>query len=131
MTLSDRHVYVSHAVSETTHAEVLLEQSKDLLRSLMNSIQSLRQEVECWHDMLKTSLDLDPELMEQKPYVSKLESLIRECHKVERTLVEQLRTASGAEDAGFDAEAARVQLMGRLARLQEHEDQTKLPDDAG
>ncbi len=122
MTHSKRSAVVAEGRIDFDRADALLAQTMDLLRSLLRSIQQLRQEVECWHEMLSDSLDLDPELMAQRPPVGKLESLIRECQKVEKTLVEQLRDARATDNdsgIGFDASAARAELMERLDRLQD------------
>ncbi|MFS4580038.1 recombinase [Phaeobacter sp. C3_T13_0] len=83
----------------------------DLLFSLHNSIERLRQEAE---QMLER-LSADEDGAGAGPRIAKLESLIRDSQKVEKTLVEQSEQHKSA--AGLDTEAARIEIEDRLARL--------------
>lgn len=97
--------------TEPTHQT---QNTQDLFRSLSRSIQRLRQEAEDLQQQLAVSGE--EALNGPLPRIAKLEGLIRDCQKVEKTLVEH--TPQGLEDQqGRDLAAARAEVSSRLDRL--------------
>ena len=88
--------------------------TQDLFQSLQRSILRLRQEAEdlqerlaaCGEEALNAAL----------PRIAKLEGLIRDCQKVEKTLVEQ-NPQETCDQQGLDLAAARAEISSRLDRL--------------
>ncbi|KXF90524.1 recombinase [Phaeobacter sp. HS012] len=104
------HHYEAPTMSTYT-PENRLAKTADLLFSLHSSIERLRQEAE---QMLER-LACDEDEGGSTPRIAKLESLIRDSQKVEKTLVEQSEQHQAA--AGLDIKAARDEIENRLARL--------------
>jgi len=97
--------------------------TSDLLRSLQTSILRLRQKAEQLRERLE---DLGPDALDEgeQRQVAKLDGLIRDCQKVEKTLAEQTQGAE-AQDSGLDLDAARDEISRRLARLRAASDGTE------
>ncbi|WP_333693786.1 recombinase [Phaeobacter italicus] len=89
-----------------------LAKTSGLLMSLHDSIERLRQEAEAM--LYRLQCDSDEEAL-STPRIAKLESLIRDSQKVEKTLVEQSHDHQAA--AGLDLDAARNEIESRLSRL--------------
>ncbi len=94
-----------HSKSQTT---------QDLFQSLQRSIQRLRQEAEELQQRLAD--DGAKALNSALPRIAKLEGLIRDCQKVEKTLVEQYPQET-CDQQGLDLAAARAEISCRLDRL--------------
>lgn len=92
----------------------VVQRTRDLLQSLQQSILRLRQEAE----ELRAQLACDgaEALAGTLPRIAKLEGLIRDCQKVEKTLVEQ-NDHSACDQSGLDLAAARIEISCRLDRL--------------
>lgn len=87
---------------------------QDLFQSLQRSILRLRHEAEELQQRLAASGE--EALSAALPRIAKLEGLIRDCQKVEKTLVEH--TPEGrADQLGLDLVAARAEISSRLDRL--------------
>ncbi len=99
--------------------ETLIGKTADLLRSLHDSILSLRNEAETLREQLRAEDAVNPETAGVKPQINKLETLIRDCQKVEKTLVEQsaLITDASTQTPTYDFDAVRAEIDSRLARL--------------
>ncbi len=99
--------------------ETLIGKTADLLRSLHDSILSLRNEAEALREQLRAEDAVNPETGGAKPQINKLETLIRDCQKVEKTLVEQsaLITDASTQTPTYDFDAVRAEIDSRLARL--------------
>lgn len=89
--------------------------TSDLLRSLKASILRLRQKAEELREQLER---LGPDALEEgeQRQVAKLDSLIRDCQKVEKTLAEQTQGTNGT-DNGINLDEARAEVTRRLSRL--------------
>lgn len=89
--------------------------SRDLLRSLHDTIRRLRNQAEqLRHDLEKHGIEaLD---QGERQQIAKLDSLVRDCQKVEKTLAEQTQSAA-PEDSGLDLDTARAEISRRLDRL--------------
>ncbi|WP_293575253.1 recombinase [Phaeobacter sp.] len=96
-------------------------QTADLLTSLHNSIERLRIGAE---DMLLRLQADDDSDGSTAPRIARLESLIRDSQKVEKTLVEQCQHQQPAD--GLDLIAARHEIESRLARLAASQPTTEL-----
>ncbi len=94
-----------HSKSQTT---------QDLFQSLQRSIQRLRQEAEELQQRLAD--DGAKALNSALPRIAKLEGLIRDCQKVEKTLAEQ-NTQGATDQLGLDLAEARAEISRRLDRL--------------
>lgn len=88
-----------------------VQRTRDLLRSLQGSILRLRHEAETLQ--LRLAAEEDVALAANLPKITKLEGLIRDCQKVEKTLVEQ----TDPDTSGLDLDAARAEIRSRLDRL--------------
>ncbi|MEP5212664.1 recombinase [Sulfitobacter pontiacus] len=99
--------------------ETLIGKTADLLRSLHDSILTLRNEAEALREQLRAENTVNPETGGVKPQINKLETLIRDCQKVEKTLVEQsaLITDASTQTPTYDFDAVRAEIDSRLARL--------------
>ncbi|MBT8152548.1 recombinase [Epibacterium ulvae] len=99
--------------------ETLIGKTADLLRSLHDSILTLRNEAEALREQLRAEDAINPDTGGVKPQINKLETLIRDCQKVEKTLVDQsaLITDASTQTPAYDFEAVRVEINSRLARL--------------
>lgn len=86
----------------------------DLLLSLQRSILRLRHEAEELQQRL--AAEGDAALTASLPRLAKLESLIRDCQKVEKTLVEN-STQGASDQSGIDLATARIEISSRLDRL--------------
>ncbi|WP_235899698.1 hypothetical protein [Tritonibacter aquimaris] len=109
--------------------ETLVGKTADLLRSLHDSILALRNEAETLRAELAAQHDINPETAGVKPQINKLETLIRDCQKVEKTLVDQnnlIRT--DAPTAAYDFESVRAEIHSRLARLRATDPGSALPE---
>lgn len=91
-----------------------VQRTRDLLRSLQGSILRLRHEAETLQ--LRLAAEEDVALAANLPKITKLEGLIRDCQKVEKTLVEQTDPDT-SEHSGLDLDAARAEIRSRLDRL--------------
>lgn len=88
--------------------------TQDLFQSLQRSILRLRQEAEDLQERLASSEE--EALNAALPRIAKLEGLIRDCQKVEKTLVEQ-NPQETCDQQGLDLAAARAEISCRLDRL--------------
>lgn len=95
-----------------------VEATRDLLRSMQQSILRLRQELE--HLRLRLAQEAGESLSPPLPQITKLEGLIRDCQKVEKVLVEQNKPIHSESE--LDLEAARVEICSRLERLRHARD---------
>lgn len=96
-----------------TELDPQVEATRDLLRSMQQSILRLRQEVE--HLRLRLAEEQGETLAAPVPQITKVEGLIRDCQKVEKFLVEQNKLSD--TNSGLDLEAARAEICSRLDRL--------------
>ena len=85
----------------------------DLLASLQESINRLRREAEALRAGLEDGAE--GETTGANRQFAGLNSLIRDCQKVETCLVEYSNTHGGGE--GLDLDAARAEIRCRMARL--------------
>jgi len=94
-----------------------IEKTADLLRSLQDSIQRLRNEAEALREQLEAEQEVGGDI--SKPQLAKLEGLIRDCQKVEKTLVAQSSQFTSLAETGpsLDLDALRTDLRCRLATL--------------
>jgi len=94
-----------------------IEKTADLLRSLQDSIQRLRNTAEALREQLEAEQEFGGEI--STPQLTKLEGLIRDCQKVEKTLVAQSSQFASLADTGpsLDLDALRADLRCRLATL--------------
>ncbi len=97
--------------------EERVSQTADLLKSLQNSIQELRQKAED----LKARIEAgeDAELSGPKRQVDDISKLIRSCQNVEERFVERYHKQAGIVRGGYalDLDAARSEIGCRLAKL--------------
>jgi hypothetical protein len=84
---------------------------QDLFLSLQRSIRRLRQEAEDLHQSL--SISGEEALSTALPRMTRLEGLIRDCQKVEKTLVEHT-PQDDKKQLGLDLAAARAEISRRL-----------------
>ncbi|MCD9147682.1 recombinase [Pseudophaeobacter flagellatus] len=97
-----------------TEPEPKAQGTVDLLRSLQRSILRLRHEAEDLQ--LRLADSGEAALSATLPRIAKLEGLIRDCQKVEKTLAEQ--NDQGTHDPyAIDLAAARIEISRRLDRL--------------
>ena len=109
--------------------ETLIGKTADLLRSLHDSILALRNEAETLRAELSAEHDINPETAGVKPQINKLETLIRDCQKVEKTLVDQSSLIRSTPDtAPYDFDAVRAEIHSRLARLRATQPGSALPE---
>ena len=110
--------------------ETLIGKTADLLRSLHDSILLLRNEAETLRAELRAEHAVNPETAGVKPQINKLETLIRDCQKVEKTLVDQSTLISDAHNSAptYDFEAVRAEIHSRLARLRATSPGSALPE---
>lgn len=110
--------------------ETLIGKTADLLRSLHDSIFALRNEAEALRLQLRDEDALNPETAGVKPQINKLETLIRDCQKVEKTLVDQstLITDASTSTPAYDFEAVRAEIHSRLDRLRATSPGSALPE---
>ncbi|NRB19447.1 MAG: recombinase [Rhodobacteraceae bacterium] len=94
-----------------------IEKTADLLRSLQDSILRLRHEAEALREQLEADQEVGGDI--SKPQLAKLEGLIRDCQKVEKTLVAQSSQFTSLAETGpcLDLDALRADLRRRLATL--------------
>jgi len=94
-----------------------IEKTADLLRSLQDSIMRLRNTAEALREQLEAEQEIGGEI--STPQLTKLEGLIRDCQKVEKTLVAQSSQFASLADTGpsLDLDALRADLRCRLATL--------------
>ncbi|WP_083100645.1 hypothetical protein [Pseudophaeobacter leonis] len=97
-----------------TEPDPQVQSTGDLLLSLQRSILRLRHEAEELQQRL--AAEGDEALTAALPRLAKLESLIRDCQKVEKTLVEN-STQGAPDQSGIDLATARVEIISRLDRL--------------
>lgn len=96
-----------------TELDPQVETTRDLLRSMQQSILRLRQEVEQLR--LRLAEEQGETLTGPLPQITKIEGLIRDCQKVEKFLVEQNKLSDA--NTGLDLDAARAEICSRLDRL--------------
>ncbi|WP_240931847.1 recombinase [Parasedimentitalea denitrificans] len=94
-----------------------IEKTADLLRSLQDSIQRLRNVAEALREQLEADQEVGGDI--SKPQIAKLEGLIRDCQKVEKTLVAQSSQFASLAETGpsLDLDQLRGDLRCRLATL--------------
>ncbi|KAE9631862.1 hypothetical protein GP644_04735 [Parasedimentitalea maritima] len=94
-----------------------IEKTADLLRSLQESIMRLRNEAEALREQLEAEQEMGGDI--SKPQLAKLEGLIRDCQKVEKTLVAQSSQFASLTEIGpaLDLDSLRSDLRCRLASL--------------
>jgi len=94
-----------------------IEKTADLLRSLQDSIMRLRNTAEALREQLEAEQEIGGEI--STPQLTKLEGLIRDCQKVEKTLVAQSSQFASLADTGpsLDLDTLRADLRCRLATL--------------
>ncbi len=95
----------------------LIATSCDLLHSLHDSLRRARKASETYLAQCEAELDINPDTTALKPQIAKLDGLIRDIQKVEKTLVEREQTAGTAGMVAFDLSAARDEIERRLAGL--------------
>ncbi len=106
--------------AETT--DELIAISSDLLRSLHDSLRRARKASEDYLAQFEAEAELNPDTTHLKPQIAKLDGLIRDIQKVEKTLVardlaERDATLGAAGMVGLDFRAARDEILRRLADL--------------
>ena len=89
----------------------------DLLRSLQDSIHRLRNEAENLREQLEA--EDAGEVAGAKGQISKLDGLIRDCQKVEKTIAEQSTEFANMlkSEHELDFDAARRDVESRLAGI--------------
>ncbi len=94
-----------------------IERTADLLRSLQDSIQRLRNTAEALREQLEAEQEIGGEI--STPHLTKLEGLIRDCQKVEKTLVAQSSQFASLVDTdpSLDLDNLRTDLRCRLSNL--------------
>ena len=102
-----------------------IDKTADLLRSLQESILRLRNEAEALREQLEAEGEVDGAV--SKPQITKLEGLIRDCQKVEKTLVAQSSTLTTLTGHCFDLDAIRADICCRLASLRACCDEQDVP----
>ncbi|UWQ92945.1 hypothetical protein QEZ52_09495 [Aliisedimentitalea scapharcae] len=111
----------------TTPEERILK-TADLLRSLQESINNLRQLAE---DLRRRMMaGEEAELNETSKEMARAETLIRTCQKVEACLVEQHERQAGIVQGGyaFDLDRARLEIGCKLARIRSCCDQGRISE---
>jgi hypothetical protein len=108
--------------------EERVSRTADLLRSVQDSIQQLRQMAEDLKRQLEAGEDVD--LSTGKKQVDELGRLIRSCQTVEERFVEQHHRQAGIVRGGYalDLDRARIEVGCRLARLRTCCDPGSIPD---
>lgn len=107
----------------TAHTpEELIAISSDLLRSLHDSLRRARKASEDYLAQFEAEAEINPDITHLKPQIAKLDGLIRDIQKVEKSLVardlaERDATPGAAGLVGFDLGAARDEIRRRLAGL--------------
>ena len=107
----------------TAHTpEELIAISSDLLRSLHDSLRRARKASEDYLAQFEAEAEINPDTTHLKPQIAKLDGLIRDIQKVEKSLVardlaERDATLGSAGLVGFDLGAARDEILRRLAGL--------------
>ena len=96
--------------------------SSDLLRSLHDSLRRARKASEDYLAQFEAEAEINPDTTNLKPQIAKLDGLIRDIQKVEKTLVakdlaERDATPGAAGLVGVDLGAARDEILRRLAGL--------------
>ncbi|EEW57125.1 hypothetical protein [Tritonibacter mobilis] len=97
--------------------EELIEISSDLLRSLHDSLRRARRISEDYLAQFEAEQDINPDTALLKPQIAKLDGLIRDIQKVEKTLVDRKDAPGAARMVAFDLCAARDEIERRLAGL--------------
>ncbi|KUP91725.1 hypothetical protein [Tritonibacter horizontis] len=97
--------------------EQLIATSSDLLQSLHDSLRRARRASESYLAQFEAELDINPDTTALKPQIAKLDGLIRDIQKVEKTLVEREQTPGAIGMVAFDLGAARDEIERRLAGL--------------
>lgn len=94
-----------------------ISRSAELLQSIHESLQRLRQQAEDLRKQLETGEETD--LADGSKQLAKINSLISSCQKVETNLAEQQNRQVGIVNGGYavDLNAARFEIGCRLARL--------------
>ena len=97
--------------------EERVSRTAELLQSLEDSVRSLRQQAQELCLQMKSGEDAD--LVNGTRQLAGVEGLLRLCHKVETSLVEQHERNAGIVQRGYalDLEQARFEIGCRLARL--------------
>lgn len=97
--------------------EERVSRTADLLRSVQDSIQSLRQMAEDLKSQIQAGEDAD--LISGKKQVDELGKLIRSCQTVEERFVEHHHRQAGIVRGSYalDLDRARFEVGCRLARL--------------
>ncbi|TNJ46717.1 hypothetical protein [Phaeobacter sp. B1627] len=102
----------------TSHtSETLIDISADLLRSLHDSLRRARKASETYLAQFEAEQDINPDTATLKPQIAKLDGLIRDIQKVEKTLVDHEKTSGATGMVAFDLRAARDEIERRLAGL--------------
>ena len=101
----------------TQTPEELIEISSDLLRSLHDSLRRARRISEDYLAQFEAEQDINPDTAQLKPQIAKLDGLIRDIQKVEKTLVDRKDAPGAARMVAFDLCAARDEIERRLVGL--------------
>ncbi|GAB5431659.1 MAG: hypothetical protein EpisKO_10290 [Epibacterium sp.] len=97
--------------------EELIEISTELLRSLHESLRRARRVSEEYLAQYEAEQDINPDTAQLKPQIARLDGLIRDIQKVEKTLVDRKDSPGAARMVAFDLCAARDEIERRLAGL--------------
>lgn len=102
--------------------EALIAISSDLLRSLHDSLRRARKASEDYLAQFEAEAEANPDTTNLKPQIARLDGLIRDIQKVEKTLVardlaERDARIGAAELVALDLCAARDEILRRLAGL--------------
>ncbi len=82
--------------------EELIEISSDLLRSLHDSLRRARRISEDYLAQFEAEQDINLDTAQLKPQIAKLDGLIRDIQKVEKTLVDRKDAPGAARMVAFD-----------------------------
>lgn len=106
-----------------------LSETAELLQSLHDAVRRVRQQAEILLRELEDEGE-DGELGHAGKQVTGVEGLIRACHKVEASLVEQYDRQAGIVQGGYalDLERARTEIGSRIARLRACRDDEGVPE---
>jgi len=97
--------------------EELVQISSDLLRSLHESLRRARRLSEEYLLQFEAQVEVNPDTSRLKPQIAKLDGLIRDIQKVEKTLVDRDHIPGAARMVAFDLRTARDEIERRLAGL--------------
>ena len=89
----------------------------ELLQSVQDSIRALRRQLQDLIQQVEAGEDAD--LVSGNKQLGSVEGLVRQCQKVEASLVEQESRQAGIVQGGYalDLDAARFEIGCRLGRL--------------